>query len=128
MAGNRGNRGSTAAELETQLQAPVTTTTHSGTSYTFTPGDAATLVEFTSATAVTAIVPPNSAAPFPVGATILLRQYGAGQVGVVGGVGVTVHARGGALDLAGQYAQATLIKRATNEWVLSGDVTVVLGS
>jgi hypothetical protein len=124
--GNRENRGSGAAELET---APllVRATTQVGTTYTLALGDAGTLVEFSAATGVTVTVPPNSGAAFAIGTTITLRQYGAGQVAVAAGAGVTIRSLAGALGLGGRYAQATLTKRATNEWVLSGSLTI-LGS
>lgn len=100
-----------------------TQTTKTG-SYTLTIGDAGGLVEVNSASASTLTVPPNSSAAFPVGTTVAVRQYGAGQVAVAAGAGVTIRSRGAALQLAGQYAEATLTKRATDEWVLSGDVAV----
>lgn len=99
------------------------TTTQTGTAYTLTLGDANSVVESNSASAATFTVPPNSAMAFSVGTTVIVRQYGAGQVTVAAGSGVTIRSRGGALKTAGQYAEASLTKRAADEWVLSGDVT-----
>lgn len=65
----------------------------------------------------------NSVIPFPIGTTFLLYQAGVGELKVVPEAGVTVRKRGGGdLSIAGQYGMATLIKRATDEWVLSGDL------
>lgn len=93
-----------------------------GTTYTLVLSDASRLIEVNNASANTVTVPTNGQASFPVGTTIGLRQYGAGQVHVAGATGVTIRSRGGALKLAGQYAEAVLTKRAVDEWVLSGDV------
>lgn len=101
----------------------VTTNTQSGTTYTLVLADAGLLVEVANASAITVTVPPNSSAAFLVGTTVALRQYGAGQITVAAGLGVTLHSRGGAFKLAGQYAEAMLTKRATDEWILSGDLT-----
>lgn len=102
----------------------ITTTTQTAAAYTLLLADAATLVETSNAAANTLTVPPNSAVPFAVGTVIGLRQYGAGQTTVAAGAGVTIRSRGGALKLAGQYAEASLVKRGADEWVLTGDVVV----
>jgi hypothetical protein len=51
-----------------------------------------------------------------------LLQTGAGQVTVAGASGVTVNATPG-LKFRAQWSGATLIKRATDSWVLVGDVS-----
>lgn len=114
---------SSATAATTYASLLVTTTSQAGTTYTLALADAGTVVELSSATPVTVTVPPNSGAAFPVGTSIVLRQYGAGQVTVAQGAGVTIRSRGAALKMAGQYAEATVTQRATDEWVLSGDVT-----
>ena len=112
-------RSAIGAATETLVQ-----TTKPGTAYTFVLGDANSLVETSSGAAVTLTVPPNSAVAFPVGTSIVIRQYGAGQVTISPGAGVTLRSRGGALKTAGQYAEATLTQRAADEWVVTGDLTV----
>jgi hypothetical protein len=99
-----------------------TQTQQTGTTYTFVLADGNTLVESNNASAVTFTVPPNSSVAFPVGTSISLRQYGAGQVTVAAGSGVTLRSRGGVVKTAGQYAEATLTQRSVDEWVLSGDL------
>lgn len=91
--------------------------------YTFVLGDAFTLVEYNSSSAGTFTVPPNASVAFSVGTTIGLRQMGSGLLTMAPGAAVTIDSRGGALKMGGQYAEATLTKRATNEWVLSGDIS-----
>jgi hypothetical protein len=79
-------------------------------------------VEGTKATAQTITVPPNSSGAFATGTVINVGPYGAGQVTVAGGAGVTLRAPNGA-KTAAQYSTLSIIKRATDEWVLSGDAT-----
>jgi hypothetical protein len=93
-------------------------------SYTLALTDQGKLVEMNVATANNLTVPLNSAIQFPIGAQIDISQYGAGQTTVVATGGVTIRSAGGALKLAAQYSGATLVKIATNEWYLFGDITV----
>lgn len=71
-----------------------------------------------------AVVPTNGAVAFPVGTSILLYQEGAGQLTVSpvsGSVTIRVNSTF-TMKLRGQYSLATLVKRATNTWILSGDL------
>jgi hypothetical protein len=99
------------------------TTNRQTASYTLALTDANKLVEMNVATANNLTVPLNSVVAFPVGTQILLSQYGAGQTTVVATGGVTINSSGGKLKLNTQYSGATLIKIATNEWYLFGDIT-----
>lgn len=92
-------------------------------SYTLVLADAGKHVEMNVASANNLTVPPNSSVAFPIGTQILLSQYGAGQTTVVAGSGVTIRSNGAKLKLTGQYAQATLVKRATDEWYISGNLS-----
>ena len=59
--------------------------------------------------------------------SVLITQYGAGTVAVVGQSGVTVNVRSAlTLSLAGQYAVASLIHTGPNEWVLCGDLAAAV--
>jgi hypothetical protein len=49
---------------------------------------------------------------------------GAGQITVAAGAGVTIRSEGTKLKLKGQYATATLVKIASDEWVLLGNIAV----
>jgi hypothetical protein len=91
-------------------------------SYTLVLSDATKLVEMNVASANNLTVPPNSSVAFATGTQILIAQYGAGQTTVVAGSGVTVRSSGGKLKLSGQYSGGTLLKIATNEWYLFGDI------
>ena len=94
-----------------------------GTTYTLVLADAGKLVEMNNASANTLTVPPNSSVAFPVGTQILVIQTGAGQTTLAAGAGVTINSKDGNLKLSAQWCAATLIKRATDSWVLAGDLT-----
>jgi hypothetical protein len=92
-------------------------------SYTLALTDTGKAVEVTSASATNLTVPPNSSVAFPIGAVIEVAQIGAGQVTIVAGAGVTLRTANG-LKLRAQYSTASVRKRATDEWVVAGDVVV----
>jgi hypothetical protein len=92
-------------------------------SYTLVLSDAENAVSMNVATANNVTVPPNSSVAFPLGTSVLVYQEGAGATSIVAGAGVTISRRSGlTLDLAGQHAVATLIKRGTDTWILTGDM------
>jgi hypothetical protein len=82
------------------------------------------VVVMNKATAVTVTVPPNDEVGFSTGTVISIFQLGAGQVTIDPGDGVTIRSPGSKLKLTGQYSSAALRKRGTDEWVLTGDITV----
>ena len=90
--------------------------------YTLALADQGKIVEMNIGSAVQVTVPPNTDVAFPIGTQINVMQYGAGKVQVAQGAGVVVRGTPG-LYLRAQYSSATLIKRATNEWYLIGDLS-----
>ena len=92
-----------------------------GTTYTLVLTDAGKMVTLSNASAITLTIPTNASVAFPVNTRIDLLQYGAGQV-TVGGAGVTIYSSGSKLKLTGQYSGASLWKKATDTWVLIGDL------
>lgn len=80
-------------------------------------------IDMNVASANNLTVPLNSSVAFPIGTQIVITQYGAGQTTIVATGGVTIRSAGGKLKLTGQYSAATLVKRATDEWYLFGDIT-----
>lgn len=95
-------------------------TSTSGGSYTLLLTDSGKVVEISSVGTV--LVPTFANAAFAVGTQIVILRTGAGAVDVVGDTGVTVNATPG-LNLRAQWSSATLLKRATNTWVLMGDLS-----
>ena len=105
--------------------APLTPTVNAqtGTTYTLALVDAGAVVTATNADAVTVTVPTNAAIAYPVGTVINVLQGGAGAVTVEGDTGVTVNGvSGGSVTTTTQYQGATLLKVATDEWIISGAV------
>ena len=91
-------------------------------SYTLVLEDKGKLVEMNVATANNLTVPLNSSVAWPVGSSIDILQMGAGQTTIVATAGVTINATPG-LKIRTQYASATLLKRATDTWILLGDLS-----
>ena len=111
MSGNVAVRGNFVYNVATST---------SGGSYTLLLTDNGKVVEISGAGAV--LVPTNASVAFPVGAQIVILRTGTGAVNVVGDTGVTVNATPG-LNLRAQWSSATLLKRATDTWVLMGDLS-----
>jgi hypothetical protein len=91
-------------------------------SYTLVLGNAGQLVEMNVGSANNLTVPPNSSVAFPVGTQVHVLQVGTGQTTLVAGSGVTINSEGAKLKLKGQWAIATLVKRATDTWVAFGNL------
>ena len=84
--------------------------------------DKSKTIEMSASVANTVTIPLNSSVAFPVGTEINVVQYGAGKTQIIGSGGVTIRSAIGTY-LRAQYSVATLIKRATNEWILYGDIS-----
>ncbi len=80
------------------------------------------LIEVASLSPTTITIPANSAVAYPVGTSIDILQTSTGQVTIAAGAGVTVNATPG-LKLRAQWSSCTLFKRATDTWVVMGDLT-----
>lgn len=80
------------------------------------------LIEANSGSAFTITIPTNSTTAYPVGTSIDVLQVGSGQITIAGDTGVTVNGTPG-LKLRTQWSSATLFKRATDSWVVLGDLT-----
>jgi hypothetical protein len=112
---------SATAAIELGKLAEISTSAQTA-SYTLVLADKTKIVEMSVAGANTLTVPPNSSVAFPVGSQINILQTGAGQTTVTAGAGVTINATPG-LKIRAQWSYATLIKRATDTWVLVGDIS-----
>jgi len=91
-------------------------------SYTAVLSDADKTVEMNVATANNFTIPLNSSVPYPVGTCIGVLQVGAGQTTIVATGGVTINGTPG-LKLRDQWSSAVLRKRATDTWVVVGDLS-----
>lgn len=92
--------------------------------YTLALTDKNKFIEMNLSSANTVSVPTNASVAFPVGSQIHITQYGTGktQIVAVTPATTTIRSTPGAY-LRAQYSSATLIKRATDEWYLVGDLS-----
>ena len=108
--------------MKWQYEGELTLNAQTGTTYTLVLTDSAKFVTLSNASAITATIPPNSSVAFPVGTQVNLMQLGAGQVTVAAGSGVTLRSASSLVKTSAQYAVATALKIASDEWVLVGNL------
>lgn len=93
-------------------------------SYTAAITDRGTCVLMNSASAINFNVPTNASVGFPIGSRLYVIQYGAGQITLQAVTpGTTTIRNASSNTTRTQYSMVALLKIATDEWVLSGDVT-----
>jgi len=104
--------------------APLTISTNAQTSsaYTLALSDAGKIIEMNNAAANLVIIPLNSTAAFPVGTKIDIIQTGAGATSASVVSGVTLNSEAGKRTVNAQWQAATLVKRATDTWVMIGAI------
>lgn len=102
----------------TVLKTHVVTNTQTD-SYTLVLGDDGKLIIMNKGTANDLTIPLNATVAFPTGTQIAVQQLGAGQTTIVATGGVTTQAQPG-LKISAQYGVATLIKVATDTWIVCG--------
>jgi hypothetical protein len=109
---------------QTKIGVPsITTISQKTASYTLSSlTERDIIVEISNGSATTLTIPTNANVAYPVGTTIDIIQTGAGQITIAGQGGVTVNATPG-LKLRTQWSSATLLKRATDTWLVFGDLT-----
>lgn len=90
-------------------------------SHTLVLADAGCYLRMNVATDHILTVPPNTDVAFPVGTVIQLRQVGAGQTELAGGVGVTLNTSESLL-LRTRGSSGALVKVGADEWDLTGDM------
>jgi hypothetical protein len=92
-------------------------------SYTLVLTDANKMVEMNVATANNLTVPPQSSVAWAANTIIDVTQIGAGQTSFVAGSGVTLRSASSKLKITGQYSGVSLYRRASDEWVIVGDLS-----
>ena len=92
------------------------------TAYQLELKDASRILSINSSSNLDITVPTHLTAAFPVGTKIELLRTGTGEVSVVAASGVTIRSKNNNLKLSTQYVGAMLLKLATNEWMLIGDL------
>ena len=100
--------------------------TQTGTTYTTVLADNGKLVTQANASAITTTIAPFGSVAYPVGAQINFTQFGAGQVTIQGGSGVTVVSTGATAatpKTRAQYSTATAICTSQDNWLVVGDIS-----
>ena len=113
----------TATLTNKTLTAPVINISinQQGSSYTLVLSDNGKMVEMS--TSSTLSIPTNAAQAFAVGAQITILQTTSGQVTIAATDGGTTTVNGTpGLKLRAQWSSAVCIKRATDSWVVLGDL------
>jgi hypothetical protein len=91
--------------------------------YELVLADNGKMVEVSSASAVTLSIPTNANQPFATGAQITILQTSTGQVTIAATTPGTTTVNGTpGLKLRAQWSSAVCIKRATDSWVVLGDL------
>jgi hypothetical protein len=109
---------------QTKIGVPsITTISQKTDSYTLSNlNERDSIIEISKGSATTLTIPADGTVNYPVGTTLDVIQTSSGQVTIAGAGGVTVNATPG-LKLRTQWSSATLLKRASNTWLVFGDLT-----
>jgi len=116
--GTTGSTGATGATGPTL----VGFNTQTGTTYTLVIGDKDKLVTLNNASAITLTVPPSV---FSANDIVNIAQFGAGQVTLAQGAGVTINSTGAtttAPKLRMNKSSASIICTASNTFLVVGDI------
>ena len=117
LAADFGDASGTVAEGDDARFSGVAVTSKSS-SYTLTAADAGSVIRCTSASANTVTVP---AATFVAGQIVEVVQYGAGQVTIAAGAGVTIRATvDSPFKIKDQYGTVSILALSASEFLLSG--------
>jgi hypothetical protein len=107
------------------LNASIATNIQTGTSYTLAASDNGKLVTLNNGASIAVTIPANGTVALPVGASIIMAQYDAGQVTVSGAAGVTVESVGvnsSAPKTRTQYSSIAAIQISADNWLVVGDL------
>lgn len=112
--------------IQTQINSKVSLlpdTTGITNHYTLLITDAGRTIMANKASTINITIPLNSSVAFPVKTTINLVQAGAGILRFKVTGGVILKSKKDSIATGGIWSWAALYKRATDEWILYGDIT-----
>lgn len=113
ITGDKTFSGTTISDVNVNAQ--------TGTTYTTVLADSSSLITMDNASANTVTIPLNSSVAYRVGTVIMISQIGAGATTIAATGGVTLSTEVG-LILNAQYAMASLVKIATDQWLVTGSL------
>lgn len=90
-------------------------------SYTLVLSDQSKVIEVDSTSSTVITIPADASVNFPIGTFIAVLQTNTGQVSIAGSGFTPSYPPSLGLKLRERWSMATLIKRGTNSWVVSGD-------
>lgn len=93
-----------------------------GTTYTLVIGDGGKTVTMDNASAMTLTIPANSSVAFPIGTAIDVVRKGAGSL-TIAITTDTLRSADSYTKLRAQWSSGTLLKIASTEWLLIGDLS-----
>jgi hypothetical protein len=105
---------------QAQVYSPVNAQT--GTTYTFALSDNGTTVYGSNSSAQTYTIPKHTTTALPVGAEIVVMQWGSGKISPSGASGVTLNLPSGVTGSNGQYTAFVLKQMTTDTWVAFGNM------
>lgn len=125
MASSGTDKKQTAQDAAQDLDGmPRAINTSTVTGYVLVLGDKGKIVELSTTNTKAFIIPTNANVAFPVGTQIDLVQIGSGTTTVTTQAGVSILKNGNVgLTLNTTNAVVSVYKRATDTWVLTGDLT-----
>jgi urease beta subunit len=112
----------TASQMNT-LQASdfnFTKNVQTGTAYTLVATDRGKLLEFSNSGSIALTIPTSAAVTFEIGDRVDVLLASTGTITIGGAPGVSVAAEGGITTISSQWTRVTLIKRTTDDWVVTG--------
>ena len=109
---NTAVKGTTITSINTQI----------GTSYTLVLSDSNKLITLSNASPITVTVPLFSAVPYDIGTKIDFIQLDVGKVTFAPSGAVIINSTSGYKSISGQYIAVSLIKIATDTWILLGNL------
>lgn len=125
-AGNNSTRLATTSFVATAIANAISSLVISfntqTANYVLVLADAGKMIEMNLSTANTVTIPANASVAFPIGTEINFAQLGGGTTTIAASGGVTLRSYNNNLQLAGQYAIASAIKRGTDDWWVAGNL------
>lgn len=94
--------------------------------YTTVLEDRGQLLEFQNAGGTTITIPLNSSVAYTTGDVLEIVNGSTATVTIVGDTGVTIEATGDITSLTSEWQKCQLIKRETNNWLLTGITSVAI--
>lgn len=117
--GVTGATGATGPTGTSGLVSPVTINSQTGSIYSLVLADAGKFITSSTTGTIVITIPTNASVAFPVGTKIEIGQIGSGGVVLTPATGVTLNGGSAVVGFdTGSYQSGTLLKIATDTWVL----------